>query len=285
MRQIRALFLGLWYAVSLAPSLVAGLKLLSGDYSRGGLGQHYVFAALLWACGVGMSSYFAGLKSLRYPVFIGCVSAFLPPLVFSIVVFGSGETLTMERDTEPLLFGFSPTANEILLGVSVLVILAGLAGGIAAFSTLREQSEYPSNNELTLGVRNRHWLWLWFPMSTWACALPSALYLFWLLIASGWHWVLHPSIWFNLRWWLFFSLGAVTTYLPYSLLTTGISQAWGALADARSEGKSAVSTALSFIGWGYGCAFVALWASVLAGEWVFSKLPIVSDGKPWWILF
>jgi hypothetical protein len=285
MRQIGATFLGLWYALTLSTSLVGGLKLLSGEHSQG-LGQHYVLAGLLWACGVGIASYFAGLRSQKYPVLVAVLCALLPPLLFTVLLLSSGGGLELDYIAEPFAFGWTPSANFVFGSLSVLVLMAGLAGGLQARVELQSASgEYASDDELTLGVKKSHWWWLWFPMSSWACALPSAVYLCWLLLASGWHWIFHPSIWFNWRWWLFFSLGSFTTYLPYTLLTAGIGGAWDALARGRSEGASAVRVSLRFMGWGYGCAFIALWISVLAGEWVFSKLPIISERQPWWIPF
>ena len=285
MSQIRSVFLGLWYASTLATSLVAGLKLLARDHSPG-LGVHYVLAGFLWACGVGLSSYFAGLRSQRYPVLVGVVSALLPPLLWALLLFPGTGDLQVDYVIEPLAFGWTPSVGALFFALSVIVVLAGMIGGLQArFELHRTSVEYTTDEQLTLGVRRGHWLWLWFPMSTWACAMPSAVYLVWLLLASGWHWVLHPSIWFNWRWWLFFSIGAVTTYLPYTLLTTGIGEAWEALARGRENGQSAIRVAMRFIGWGYGCAFCALWISVLVAEWVLSKLPIVSDGKPWWVFF
>ena len=281
MGQVRSVFLGLWYASALATSLVAGLKLLARDDSPG-LGDHYVFAGLLWACGVGISSYFAGLRSRKYPVLVGVLSALLPPLLFVILFLPRGGTLEFDYRPEPLAFGWTPTAVTVFFALSLMVIIAGAIGGLAARSEL---VEYATNKELTLGVRRRHWLWLWLPMSSWACAMPSAVYLCWLLLASMWHWALHPSIWFNWRWLLFFSIGAVTTYLPYTLLTTGIEGAWQALAHGREKGQSALRVALLFIGYGYGIAFFAVWTSVLLAQWALSKLPIVSDGRPWWVFF
>jgi hypothetical protein len=286
LRQIRAVILGLWYSFALATSLVSGLKLLSADYSTTGLGEHYVFGGLLWAFGIGISSYFAGLKSLRYPIIVGSVSALLPPSVLSVFVFSRGDTLQADQKISPLFLGWTPSANAIFFGLSSVVLLAGILGGVAARGELaRVEGKYPSNEELTLGIRNRHWLWLWFPMSSWACALPSAGYLWWFLLASGWYWILHPSIWFNWRWWLFFSVGAITTYLPCSCLATGIGEAWEKLANGRARGMSGIRVAMGFVTWGYGYSFVALWIAVLAGEWVVSKLPLASESKPWWIFF
>ncbi len=186
----------------------------------------------------------------------------------------------------PLTFGWAPSPDQYLIALSIIVVIAGTLGGMAARSELASGSDdLPTNSETTLGVKNGHWWWLWFPMSTWATAVPSAVYLCWLLLASGGHWMMHPSIWFNWRWYLFFSFGAMTTYLPYMLLVAGISGAWGALAQGRVDGESRWRVALRFVGWAYGCGFCALWVSVLIGGWVLSKLPIVSDGKPWWVLF
>ena len=53
----------------------------------------------------------------------------------------------------------------------------------------------------------------------------------------------------------------------------------------RENEVSSGRVALRFVGCAYGCGFCALWISVLIGGWMFSKLPIVSNGKPWWILF
>lgn len=285
MGQLRSVFLGLWYASTLATSLVAGLKILAGDHSPG-LGEHYVLAGLLWACGVGLSSYFAGLRSQKYPVLVGVLSGFVPPILFVILLWPRGGTLEFDYPVGPLAFGWTPTPTTVLFALSVIVVLAGAIGGLEARSELASGSTgYVTNAELTLGIKRRHWLWLWFPMSTWACATPSAVYLVWLMLASGVHWFLHPSLWFNWRWYLFFSIGILTTYLPYALLTTGIGEAWQAVARGRENGLSAAGVAMRFIGYGYGCAFFALWISVLLAEWVLSKLPIVSDGRPWWILF
>lgn len=282
-QQIRALFLGLWYASALATSVVGGLKLLADDHLPG-LGTHYVFAGILWAAGVGLSSYFAGVRSQKYPVIIGTLSALLPPLLFAIVLFPRREDLEFTYPMEPLPFGWTPGPFAAFIGLSVIVIIAGTIGGLQARSFLRS-GESETDEQLTLGIKRRHWLWLWIPMSTWACALPSAVYLIWLVLALGWHWIAHPSIWFNWRWLLFFSFGVMTTYLPYAFLSTGITEALAVVSQHHDPRPSAKQALTRFIGWGYGCAFLGVWISVLVAEWVLSKLPIVSDGKPWWILF
>ena len=285
MRQFRAVFLGLWYTYALAVSLVVRVKILARD-NFPGLGSHYVLGGLLWACGVGVSSYFAGLRSQKYPVIFGTLSAFLPPLLFALLFMRTSETLEFSYPLEPLAFGWTPTVRTVFFALWAIVLLAGLLGGIGARSELaRPSAPYVTNEQQILGVRRKHWLWLWLPMSTWACAVPTAVYLLWLSLAAVWHWVVHPPIWFNWRWYLFFTFGAMTVYLPYALLSTGIKEAWHTLAWGHESGLSAVRVTMRFVKYGYGLAFCGFWIAVLCGEWVLSKLPIASAGKPWWMLF
>ena len=131
MRQMGAAFLRLWYGLTLATSLVEGLKLLSGEHSQG-LGQHYVLAGLLWACGIGIASYFAGLRSQKYPVLVAALSALLPPLIFSVLLLSTGETLELDFRAEALAFGWTPTANFVFYSLSVVVLIVGLVGGLQA---------------------------------------------------------------------------------------------------------------------------------------------------------
>ncbi len=76
MRQLSAVILGLWYSAMLAASFAQGVRILAGENSDGAT-EHYVFLGLFWAVGVGLSSYFAGLKSKRYPVLIGILTSAL----------------------------------------------------------------------------------------------------------------------------------------------------------------------------------------------------------------
>ena len=282
MRQLGAIILGLWYACSLVGSLSQGIKMLAGRDSP----PHYALEGLFWTLGVGVSSYFAGLYSRKHPVLIGVIAAFLGPTILFVLLIAVGDGPILRYRMDPLAFGWAPTVGAYFSTLSLAAVVAGAIGGFGASEELAGNSvKYDTGNSVTLGVRNGHWWWLWFPMSSWACAMPSAIYLLWLLVVSGVYWAWHPSLWFNWRWALFFSLGTLTTYLPYVFLSTGITESWDVLARGRDRGLSKWRIALRFLGWSYGCGFCAVWISVFIGEWVLSKLPLVSETKPWWVLF
>ena len=96
--------------------------------------------------------------------------------------------------------------------------------------------------------------------------------------------MVHPSLWFNWRWWLFFSIGAMVTYLPYSALATGVQAALAVLAENKDHLRPA-QVAIRFVGWGYGCAMLGSVVLSFVGFWVLSKLPVASGGTPWWVFF
>jgi len=102
-----------------------------------------------------------------------------------------------------------------------------------------------------LGIHWGHWYWLWLPISLWAGAIPGVLYLLWLFLATGWHWLFHPSLWFAWHWWLYSIFGAFFIVLPYSLLTTGIEEALKVLSTGKERGMGGAAVAVRFMGWGF----------------------------------
>jgi hypothetical protein len=266
MRHFGAAFMGVWYSLVLASSLVVGVKSLSNEIS-GGPGSHYVILGIAWLAAVGFAAFLAGETSRTYPLAL-CFSAALP--VLALYFFYWEEGAGSYRLPAPV-FGWGPTVATYTRGLLLLGIGASFVGGLAAQSEL--QRGRAEENQI-LEVPRGHWLWLWIPISSWAGAIPGALFLLWLTVAAEWHWIFHPSLWFNWRWWLFLQVGGIIfTGLPYILLSTGLSEAWDILSSGRQRGISKTAIAFRFIAWGYGCAVVGCWLSMFIGFWIFSHLP------------
>src|SRR5712691_11513431 len=221
MRQVGAFLLGFWYSLSIASSLGEAIKSLADDKSQG-FGEHYILVGIAWLIGIGLAAYIAGVASSKYPLTLSILTVLPLPILYSVVllVYG-GEGLSYRLP--PLMFGWSPTAIGFVFIFSLILLGTGYFVGISARTTLiegRNDSEdeqlYDSQSKTILGIRWGHWYWLWFPISLWAYAIPGVLYLLWLWLATGWHWLFHPSLWFDWHWWLYSLFGGFFIALPYS---------------------------------------------------------------------
>ncbi len=291
MRQIGALLLGVWYSVVLSSSLTGAIRTLSGDHGDG-FGDHYLLIALASITGVAIAAYFAGIASRKYPVPLSALATLpLPALYLYLLLDSGGEALNFRLP--PLIFGWAPTALGFVVTLCFVIVIAGFAVGITAANHLRlSQTEDAfetigdSQAWRILGVHWAHWYWLWIPMAFWATILIYALYSIWLGIATGWHWIVHPSLWFSWRWWVFDAFRFAFVIYPMSLLQGGVVGAWVALAEGKRQGLSTFSVAGKFLGHGVLVAILGSTICLAIGDWFLSRLPIVaSHGKPWWIFF
>ena len=89
-----------------------------------------------------------------------------------------------EYKLTPLVFGWRPNPLAYICLVAVLAPLFGYLGGRAAELSLEDTS---SDQSPLCRVSAIHWLWLWFPLSSWAFIFTSMAYLFWLTIAGMLH--------------------------------------------------------------------------------------------------
>jgi hypothetical protein len=271
---VTATVVGVVYCIILASSLMQGVKVLSPDSPN----EHYVLNSLAWVLGIGIGARLAALLSRTSPTAVGAISAIPASLVWVAVIMQS------DLQLPAVAFGWEPPAFVYGTAFLVLSLVAGIAGGASGDSMSFEESAEDTLTSVVGHIRPRHWWWLWIPLSSWAYVFPTVAYLFWLALATGWHWAVHPSLWFNWRWFLFLSFGVVLTYLPYAVFVTGITGACAILAQGKNRRLRGFQVALRFIGWGYGCAVLGSGILSFMGFWVLGKLPIAgAASKPWWV--
>lgn len=276
MRQIGALALGIWYSFVLSFFLASSAKQLSSGYhfSNSPGSENYVLLGVAWCLGVAIAAGLAACASKSHPTLIStCTAAFVAVPLFGFsyaaVKIGGADPLL-----PPLLFGWQPSV--VLWGVVFGLLMIFIAAIVGASVRESEAVLEPG----ILGIRGVHWLWLWVPMAFWALQIPDCLYLIWLEFAVGWHWVFHPSLWFNWRYLLFGFFGIGFTALPINFLLTGIAQALGSLADDEEA-----STAWKFIKSGVGTAIILSGVLIYFAYWILWHLPIISGPEgPWWII-
>jgi hypothetical protein len=270
MRQIGALAVGIWYACVLLVFLTLGTQYLSINQKP----DHYVLLSMSRLLGVSIAAGLAAFASKRYPMLISiCTATFVAILLFgasyaSVNIGGADPLLP------PLLLGLRPSVIIWSLVSGMLMILIATAIGLSV-----RQSEAALEPGI-LGIRGVHWLWLWVPMALWALQIPDCLYLMWLEFALGWHWVFHPSLWFDWRYILYCMFGMGLTALPINFLLTGIAQALESLIDEDETSK-----AWKFIRYGIGMAIILSGVLITSAYWILWHLPIISGPEgPWWII-
>ena len=74
------------------------------------------------------------------------------------------------------------------------------------------------------------------------------------------------------------------TFLPYSLLSNGISGALEALSSGHGRGKRTAQIIGSFLGYGVAMAILGTSICLALAFWVFGQLPVYTE-KPWWAIF
>ena len=273
---VTASVIGGLYSIILAGSLVWGVKILSPPEAPD---THYLLNSIAWIAGIGIAARLAALLSRTFRTAVGVIAAIPASLVWIALIMQSDSKLPA------LAFGWEPSAFAFGTVLLVLSLVAGIVGGASAEAITFEDSAENTMTYYIGQIRPRHWWWLWFAISSWLGMLPTVAYLLLLTLATGWHWMVHPSLWFNWRWFLFFSFGAMFTYLPYAALATGVQEALAVLAEGKKRHLRPVQVGLRFLGWGYGYAMLGSIALSFVGFWILSKLPVASESTPWWVFF
>jgi len=234
----------------------------------------------LLAC-VALGSWIGGIISKTRPVAVAFIGSLgYPVTIISWFAIYGPEGFNYEM--APLVFGWRPNPLGYICLLAVLSPFLGYLGGRAAELSVEDTSSDQSPLCRVLAI---HWLWLWFPLSSWAFIFPSMVYLFWLALAAMLHWMFHPSLWFNWRWDVFLSWGVLFTYFPLALWWAGVTKACAVLGDGEENGLGRLQVALRFLGWGYGAAMFGSSAMSFIAFWALDKLPIASAHKPWWAFF
>jgi hypothetical protein len=269
-----ATVIGAFYCAVLASSLTWGVKSMS---PRDAPDTHYVLNSLAWLTGTILGGYLAAILSRSARTAVAVISIIPASLVWILVISESDSVL-------PAILGWEPPAYIFGTVLLVLSIIGGVLAGSAADSAISRIPDRESYTDIARNVNHPHWWWLWIPISVWAGLVPGIGYLLWLAIATGWHWIFHPSLWFSVRWFFFLSIGITFTYLPYTAFATGVQIGLSILAHAKPRGQR-IHIALHFLLWGIGCAVGATLALSFVGFWILEKLPIASEKAPWWMVF
>lgn len=285
-RQIGAIVMGVWYSLIISSGFSEAIRNLSNESSVSGFGEHYVLIAVTWLAGVFIAATLAGLASRTHPIAVSMLTSAPLPALYTILLLTLGGR-GLDYELAPLVFGWRPNALGFIFILCILTLAIGFLAGKVAYelAAQEELSNGTNQSRFVLGIRWGHWLWLWIPVWSWAGISAVCLYLAWLALAMGWHWVLHPSLWFIWRWILYGFFGLSFTILPFGLLIEGIENSLATLSSDTQLAISKGRVALRFVGYGFGMAVLGAILSMQVAFWILSKLPIVSEGgKPWWVL-
>ena len=265
-----ASLIAFWYGLAAAGAMSTGFAFLykgSGhDYS---LTQN-----LMWAVGIGIGVTIGVYLARASRVLVGVIpSVLLSGLLLSLLLIGGGE-----GSSGISIFGFRPSATQFLLGIAGLALIFGFLGTTAGIALRKDESVAG----LLLGIRSRHWFWLWVAVYAWVAILPTGIYYVWLEIISSGYVLFHPSVWLREAW----TEGGSLTFgvTGFAALAYGISISVSNVSAHYSSQVPTKTRVLKFL----------LGTLILAGPVAnilfliaihsLKRLPDGITANPWWIL-
>lgn len=287
-RKTWGVLLGMWIAGCVFGGFEKGIIYLMRDkysYDASPWGDHYLLRIIVDAISGGTGAALAGFVGRR----LGGVLGFLvnvPYLLLcgGVVLFGVGSVMD-----QPIFGKWHPPLSGWAAVTFLAIAAAGVLGGFLgekSYPDLAHLDEGRGRKTL-LGIWWGHWLWLWLPFQFFTTELVLPLYLMWLEFALGWHFAVHPSLWFRPSWWLYLTFGAGIAWIPVALVIWGYAKAYEVVAFGRDQhGFRWWQSVWRFLAWWAGAPLVARLVS-MGLVWWLSHLPvkIAKSHMPWWIIF
>lgn len=267
---VSAVFVAFWYSLIAAGAMSSGFAFLY----RGSEHDYYLAQNLMWTVGIGMGVAIAVCLARNSRVWVGSISSLvMSGLLLCLLLAGAGEGAS-----DVSLFGFRPSANQFLAGIAALTLLSGLLGTLGG-TAIRKDGSLASP---ILGIRRRHWFWLWLAVYAWVAVLPTGIYYLWLEIISSGYVLIHPRLWFDEAWtegWtLTFGIAGFAA-LMYGVQISILNVSAGCSSDVRTTKR-----VLQFL---LGTLILAGPVANILFRIAIHSLEHLPDGitsNPWWIL-
>lgn len=270
LNSLTASLVAFWYGLTAAGAMSTGFAFL---YK--GSGHDYSLAQnLMWAVGIGIGVTVGVYLARGSRVLVGVIpSVLLSGLLLALLLIGGGEA-----NSGISIFGFRPSVTQFLIGIAGLTLIFGLLGTAAGIALRKDESLAG----LLLGIRSRHWFWLWVAVYAWVAILPTGIYYVWLEIISSGYVLIHPSLWLSEAW----TEGGSLTFgvAGFAALAYGINLSVSNVSAYYSSQAPTKKRVLKFL----------LGTLILAGPVAnilfliaihsLKQLPDGITANPWWIL-
>jgi hypothetical protein len=259
-----------WYSLTAAAAMSSGFAFLY----RNSQNEYYLAQSLMWSVGIGIGIAIGVYLARNSRFAVGIISSFfMSGLLLSLLRLGGNG-----GDSDVSMFGFRPSTTQFLLGMAALTLFFGMLGAIGG-SALRS---HESVADLSLGIRSRHWFWLWLAVYAWVAILPTGIYYLWLEIISTGYVLIHPSLWFSEAW----TEGWTLTFGMFGFVATveGIKLSMRMVSTTNSSHLRTRKRVLHFL---LGTLILAgPVANILFRIAIYSlqRLPDGITTNPWWIL-
>lgn len=262
-----ALMLGAWYSIVFG--IGAGLGANALDPT--GAERNGILWSVAYASGAGFGISLASALSRSRRFAVGaCVSVLTAALWLLPLVF------LRDHLGDPIgkpVFGQPLSLRFYSLGQIILV----LGIGIPASLVVSRISEGQNTLAMLRAVRPSHWLWLWLVGTYWMADLPLVGYAAWVLVATAFYAVVHPSLWVGSGEAL--AVGLTGT----SLFCLGVDASLKAVADRTSYGGRRLNRVLVFLAAGL------LIAPPITRVMLNMEIAVVKadvsriENRPWWV--
>jgi hypothetical protein len=265
-----AVVMALWYGLVAGGAMSKGFAYLyensKNDYP---LAQNS-----MWIVGIGIGVALAACLARNSLWTVGAVSSSIMfCLLLSLLLL-----IPSDQPGQVSVLGFTPSASNFMIGVGILTLFSGLLGtslGIA----MRADETWAGT---ILGIRGRHWFWLWLPLYAWVAIFPTAIYYVWLEVISTGYVLIHPSLWFDEAW----TDGWTITFgfAGFAAVIYGIGLSLDSVSSTRSTNVRTRTRVLRFI---LGTlVMVGPVANILFRIAIHSlkHLPDGITANPWWVL-
>ena len=265
-----ALLVAFWYGLIAAGAMSSGFAFLF----RGSQHDYYLVQNLMWTLGIGIGIAIAVSLARSSHLLVGIISSvFMSGLLLSLLLVGAGG-----EASDVSVFGFRPSATQFLAAIATLTLLSGLLGTVAG-RAIRDDESLAGP---VLGIRRRHWFWLWLAVYAWVGILPTGIYYLWLEIISSGYVLIHPSLWFDEAWtegWtLTFGIAGFAA-LMYGVQISILNVSAGCSSEVRTRKR-----VLQFL---LGTLILAGPVANILFRIAIHSLKHLPDGitsNPWWIL-
>ena len=188
LNPIAAVIVALWDSLTAARAMSSGFHFLYQDSQN----DYFLAQNLMWAGGIGIGIAIAVCLTRGSRLLVGGISSLvMSGLLLSLLLLGASA-----GDSDVSIFGFRPSPTQFLVAIAVLTLLSGLLG-TAGGKAMRDHQSLAGP---ILGVRGRHWFWLWLAVYAWVAVLPTGIYYLWLETISTVYVLIHPSLWLAEAW-------------------------------------------------------------------------------------
>jgi hypothetical protein len=188
LNPITALCFAFWYSLIAAAAMSSGFAFLY----KGSKHNYYLTQNLMWVLGIGLGIAIAVCLARRSRFLVGATaSVLMAGLLLSLLYL-----IGWQADSGVSIFGFQPSEAQLVTATAGLTLVSGLLGTMIGNAVRRNETLAGP----LLGIRKRHWFWLWLAVYAWVAILPTGIYYIWLEFISTRYVLIHPSLWLGGTW-------------------------------------------------------------------------------------